>query len=100
MVKAPGGGRRTAADNTIFIAATAGKHRGNRVAQPVLEGDIAGQVTIFEDGADDVTIMIHHNVAEVGRDIREGVFLCLALAITPDQVRYCCRLLAILQAIH
>ncbi len=94
------GGGGAAADNAVFLTALAGKHGGDGVVLPALEGGIAGQVAVSYHRAHGIGVVADHKMAQVGGDVGEGVFPHPALCVPPNKIRHFVRLEAVLDAVH
>ncbi|MBA7664004.1 hypothetical protein ES703_72054 [subsurface metagenome] len=100
MIRVSEGSGGTTADNAILGAATAGKHRRNRILCPVLKRRIAGEVAVSNHRAHNVGIMVFHHTVEVSRNMRERIFPCLTLTIPPNQIGHGSRFLPVSYTIH
>ncbi len=94
------GGSGAAADHAVLGAAPAGKHRGEGIAQPSLEGEVASQVAVAGYRLYRVVVVVNHHLTELIRDVREVVFVQLPFFISPGKIGHRDRLLIICDALH
>ena len=80
------GGGGAAANQAVVGATATGEHSGDRIAQPSLEGEIAGQVAVTDYRLYCVVIVANHHIAKLTGDVRQGVLMHLPHIISPGKV--------------